>query len=248
LLSAQTHLGIEVEQFCALNSSIGSCYSGCFAFLCPMLEYKVFELGPFAENTYVFWLSDTRQAWVIDPGCYDLREKHQLKDFIQAENLKPVRLLNTHCHLDHIFGNRFIYDTYSLSPECHSDELLLLERMPSVAAMYGIGGVEPSPPPKNFLQDKEELSLGEYVFECILAPGHSPGSICFYCAKEQLLIGGDVLFLESIGRTDLPGGNHNQLIKSIRERIFTLPEQTIVLPGHGPETSIRHEKVYNPFL
>ncbi len=213
-----------------------------------MLEYKVFEFSPFAENTYVFWETTGKTAWIIDPGCYGSDEKQVLKNFIVKRELKPVRLLNTHCHLDHIFGNRFVFETWGLRPEFHSNELPVMERMPSIAAMYGIPDVEPSPSPSGFLADKEILALGSYQFDCILAPGHSPASLCFYCASEALLIGGDVLFFESIGRTDLPGGNHHLLLKSITERIFTLPEATIVLPGHGPETTIRHEKAYNPFL
>ena len=213
-----------------------------------MLEFKVFEFSPFAENTYVFWDTDNLEAWIIDPGCYDLSEKQKLERFVLDLKLKPVRLLNTHCHLDHVFGNRYVYERWGLKPECHFGELEVLKRMPEVCAMYGIPNAETSPQPEAFIGDGAYLQLGTYAFEAILAPGHSPASLCFYCEREGLLIGGDVLFLESIGRTDLPGGDHQTLLTSIRTRIFPLPEATVVLPGHGPATTIRHEKEYNPFL
>jgi hydroxyacylglutathione hydrolase len=213
-----------------------------------MLEFKSFEFSPFAENTYVLWDTDSLEAWIIDPGCYDLAEQHQLAEFITKGGLKPVKLLNTHCHLDHVFGNHFVYATYQLRPECHIGELPLLKRLLDVAAMYGVGNVAASPEPTKYLVEGEQLTLGQYQFECIFTPGHSPASLCFYCAAEHLLVGGDVLFLESIGRTDLPGGNHQILLEAIRTKLFVLPDETMVLPGHGPATTIRHEKMYNPFL
>jgi hydroxyacylglutathione hydrolase len=213
-----------------------------------MLEFKVFEFSPFAENTCVLYDTETFEAWIIDPGCYDADERNTLKQFIETHNLRPVRLLNTHCHLDHIFGNAFIHRTYHLKPQCHAGELIVLQRFPQVAQMYGIPNVEPSPEPEVFLSDLEVLTLGKYSFEAIFTPGHSPASLCFYCASEQLCVGGDVLFLESIGRSDLPGGNHEQLLASIKTRLFTLPEETMILPGHGPATTIRHELTYNPFF
>jgi hydroxyacylglutathione hydrolase len=213
-----------------------------------MLQFKSFEFSPFAENTYVLYDTDTLEAWIIDPGCYDQTERNTLLQFINSENLKPIRLLNTHCHLDHIFGNAFVHRKWNLKPQCHSGELIVLQRFEQVCQMYGIPNVEPSPEPEVFLTDRETLILGNYTFETILAPGHSPASLCFYCASEHLCIGGDVLFLESIGRTDLPGGNHEQLLKSIQTRLFTLPDETMILSGHGSATTIRHERAYNPFF
>jgi hydroxyacylglutathione hydrolase len=212
------------------------------------LDFKVFEFSPFAENTYVFWDTQSLEAWIVDPGCYELSEKQKLERFIQEKGLKPVKLINTHCHLDHVFGNRYVFERYGLLPECHEGELTVLKRMPEVCAMYGIPNAEPSPVPEKFISAGEILHLGSTAFSVLFTPGHSPASLCFFAPDEELLIGGDVLFFESIGRTDLPGGHHETLISSIKTELFALPESTVVLPGHGPSTTIRHEKAYNPFL
>jgi hydroxyacylglutathione hydrolase len=213
-----------------------------------MLKYQVFEFSPFAENTYILYETDTKTAWCIDPGCYDAYERKTLTDFIATEGLTLVRLLNTHAHLDHIFGNAYVSQTYGLLPESHRGELVVYERFMDVCKMYGIPNVAKSPLPQVFLEDNQILHLGNYTFTCILAPGHSPASLCFYCEAEGLLIGGDVLFLEGVGRTDLPGGDHATLMQSIKTRILTLPDSTMVLPGHGPATTVRHEREYNPFI
>ncbi|MEZ4924633.1 MAG: MBL fold metallo-hydrolase [Saprospiraceae bacterium] len=212
-----------------------------------MTHLHSFEFSPFAENTYVLW-DDTKECVIFDPGCYTEQERQILRQHITQHDLKPVRLINTHCHLDHVFGNKFVADTWNLELEIHHGELPLLERFEQTCQMYGIPNIQPSPMPGKFLEAGETLTFGETALEMIFTPGHSPASLSFYCEKEKFLIAGDVLFYESIGRTDLPGGDFNTLIQSIRSKLFTLPGETMVYPGHGPATTIRHEMEYNPFL
>ncbi len=177
----------------------------------------------------------------------DGSEQNEVFHFISSAKLSPVLLLNTHCHIDHVLGNRWIYDTYGLKPQFHKGELPLLSAVPSYAPMQGIP-YNISPLPETFLPESGTITVGNSTLELIFAPGHSSAHLCFYAREESFLIGGDVLFYESIGRTDLPGGNFNQLIASIKNHIFTLPDECEVYPGHGPATTILHEKQYNPFL
>jgi hydroxyacylglutathione hydrolase len=211
-----------------------------------MLHLKSFTFNPFQENTYVLY-DDSGKAWIIDPGNSDAGENAELKDFITGNNLKPGRLLLTHGHVDHVMGNRFIFDTYGLKPEVNEKDVFFVDRMTDSARMYGVS-CEQSPSPSGFLSDGDIIQLGAYQFRCIYTPGHSPGSICFYNEKNQLLIAGDVLFNGSIGRSDLPMGDHETLIRSIREKLFPLGDEVKVYPGHGPSTTIGHEKRTNPFL
>jgi len=208
---------------------------------------QIFEFNPFAENTYIVW-DETRECAIFDPGCYTLEERAALKAFIEENNLKPVRLINTHCHLDHVFGNKFVADTWGLGLEIHRGELPVLERFPQVCQMYGVPNIQPSPMPSAYIEPGIDLVFGQTTLEVLFTPGHSPASLSFYCRKEGFIIAGDVLFYESIGRTDLPGGDFDTLIQSIRKELFTLPGETMVYPGHGPATTIRHEMEYNPFL
>ena len=212
-----------------------------------MTQVQPFEFNPFAENTYVVW-DATGECAIFDPGCYTEEERVMLREFISDNKLKPVRLINTHCHLDHVFGNKFVADTWGLGLEIHRGELQVLERFVDVCKMYGIPNIQPSPMPTAFLEAATTITFGETVLDLLWTPGHSPASISFYCQKEKFVLAGDVLFFESIGRTDLPGGDFDTLIKSIREQLFALPGETIVYSGHGPTTTIRHEKEYNPFL
>jgi len=154
----------------------------------------------------------------------------------------------THCHLDHIFGNQFILDEYGLLPEIHKDELPIMENYPMVAQKYGVPNAQPSPLPERYIQQDEIITFGESSMKALLTPGHSPGSISFHFEQEGFIIAGDVLFRESIGRTDLPGGNYNTLITSIQSELLRLRDQTVVFPGHGPQTTIGHERLNNPFL
>ena len=212
-----------------------------------MTQVQAFEFNPFAENTYVVW-DETRECVIFDPGCYFDAERAVLKDFIQNQQLKPVRLINTHCHLDHVFGNKFVADTWKLGLEIHRGELPVLERFTAVCQNYGVPINDPQPEVAAFLEEDQIVHFGNTELKAIFTPGHSPASLSFYCEKAGLLIAGDVLFFESIGRTDLPGGDFDTLISSIRNKLFTLPGETLVYPGHGPSTTIRHEQEYNPFL
>lgn len=211
-----------------------------------MLTVKGFVFSPIAENTYVLY-NDARECCIIDPGCYYTNERNELKDFISESQLQPKYLLNTHCHLDHVFGNKFVNETYGLQPYIHPNEKQVLQLAPVSAMMWNLpfenyeGNV-------TYVTEKDVIRLGEDELKIIEAPGHSPGHICFYCEAQQFLIGGDVLFRESIGRTDLPGGNHPELIKNIREKLFILPPEVMVYPGHGPETTIGYEIKNNPYL
>lgn len=211
-----------------------------------MLQIKSFVCNPYQENTYLLY-DETGECAIIDPGMYTGEEQNRVLKFIATEKLKPVLLLNTHCHIDHVLGNKFVYDTYGLLPQFHHGELMMLEAIPAYAPMQGIN-YEVSPSPETFLPESGTVSLGTSELELIFAPGHSPAHLCFYSRPDNFLIGGDVLFNGSIGRTDLPGGNHEQLLKNIREKLFTLPEDCKVYPGHGPHTTIGYEKAHNPFF
>jgi len=211
-----------------------------------MFSVKQFTFSPVQENTYVVY-NERDEACIIDPGCYYQSERNQLKEFVEKHSLQPKYLLNTHCHLDHVFGNRFIHDTYGILLHCHPNEKLVLDFAPESGRMWGL-------PFENysgeiiFINEGDQLKLGTDEFEIFLTPGHSPGSICLYCKAQQFVIGGDVLFREGIGRSDLPGGDHQTLIKSIRTKLFSLPDEVVIYPGHGPSTTIGYEKENNPFL
>jgi hydroxyacylglutathione hydrolase len=211
-----------------------------------MLHLKQFTFNPFQQNTFVVY-NDEGQAFFIDAGNSTSSENEALSKFVTEKKLKPERLLLTHAHIDHVMGARYIQDKYGLLPEVHTSEVFFIKKMLASAQMYGVQA-EQCPDPGAFLEDGQEIGLGNYTFRCILAPGHSPGSICFYNEHNNLLLGGDVLFYGSIGRTDLPLGNHEQLLTSIRERLMVLPGETKVFCGHGPSTTIAHEKSNNPFL
>jgi hydroxyacylglutathione hydrolase len=210
------------------------------------MKIRHFEFNPFRENTYILY-DDSGECVIIDPGCFDSNEEELLTRFIESKKLKPVALLNTHCHIDHVFGNRFISEQYQLKPQIHQLEQKILQSAPMVGEMYGVE-INPSPAGEETLEDGKTFRFGSTELKMIWAPGHSPGSICFYHELTRSLIGGDVLFQGSIGRTDLPGGDTNTLLRSIREKIFTLPDDFTVYPGHGSTTQIGEEKKYNPFL
>ena len=204
-------------------------------------------VNPFQENTYVLY-DDTKECIIIDPGCYDAAEQRELRSLIEREGLTPVRLINTHAHLDHIFGNAFVAETYGLELEMHRGELPVLEAAVPSALRYGIPFPQPSPAPTRFLEGGDTVQFGHTTLRVLFTPGHSPASISFYCAEAGILMAGDVLFRDSIGRTDLPGGDHQTLLQSIREQFWPLPTATKVYPGHGPATTIGYERVHNPFL
>lgn len=211
-----------------------------------MLHVKVFALNPVQENTYIVY-NNNGKAIIIDPGCYSNAEQEMLKRFLEQNSLTPVQLLNTHCHLDHVFGNKWVYETFGLELHIHPNEELVLQYAPTSGLKWGLP-FENYNGPLYFLHEGNSVFLDEDEFKILLTPGHSPGSICFYNAQQNFVIGGDVLFYESIGRTDLPGGSHETLLNSIQQELFVLPDETIVYNGHGRSTTIGHEKKYNPFL
>ncbi|MEX2597104.1 MAG: MBL fold metallo-hydrolase [Salibacteraceae bacterium] len=212
-----------------------------------MLHIKQFTFSPFQENTFVLY-GEKNSCWIVDPGCYEDEEKQELKAFIASKNLVPKRLINTHCHLDHVFGNKFVSETYGLLPQYDQRDEPTMKMAAISASMYGIPGFEESPACEQYISDGDQLELDGEAFELRFCPGHAPGHLVFIHHASKQVIGGDVLFRESIGRTDLPGGNHEQLIASIKTQLFTLDGDYTVFPGHGPSTSIAHEKKCNPFL
>jgi hydroxyacylglutathione hydrolase len=211
-----------------------------------MANVQAFVNNPFQENTYILF-DETGECVIIDPGMETAQEQNAVVNFIRDNNLKLVLLLNTHCHIDHILGNKFIFDQYGLKPQFNEGELPVLEAASAYAPSMGIR-YELSPLPDEFLPEKGTIHFGNTGLTLIFAPGHSPAHLCFYDKAANILIGGDVLFRRSIGRTDLPGGNFTQLVDNIEQKLFTLPDDCTVYPGHGPETTIGYEKENNPFL
>lgn len=206
-----------------------------------------FEFSPFAENTYVLY-DDSGECALIDPGCYTEAERATLRDFVRRQGLRPTLWLNTHAHLDHVFGAAFVAREWGLGMGMHEGEMPVLQSFDQVCAYYGIPDVETPPPPTRFIADGEELRFGNTRLQALLTSGHSPASLSFYCAEADFVLSGDVLFYGSIGRTDLPGGDLDTLLESVRTRLFTLPPHTMVYPGHGEPTTIRFEMEYNPFF
>ncbi len=206
-----------------------------------------FTFNPFQENTYILH-DETKECIIIDPGCFTQNEKDQLVKFIEENQLKPVRLINTHCHLDHIFGNRFVAEKYGLELEIHEGEVPVLEAAEMVSSSYGIPFPEPSPPAGKFIKEGDIIKFGNTELETLFTPGHSPASISFFCKKDKYVIAGDVLFQGSIGRTDLPGGSFPVLIASIKDKLFPLGDDVKVYSGHMGMTTIGEEKMSNPFL
>lgn len=211
-----------------------------------MINIKKFTFNPYQENTYILF-DETGDCVIIDPGMYDGAEQNQLVNFVKETNLKPVLLLNTHCHIDHVLGNKFVFDQWGLKPQFHKGELFVLQSVASYAPQMGMH-YELSPEPEVFLEETGKINFGQSELTLVFAPGHSPAHLCFFAKNENFLIGGDVLFYRSIGRTDLPGGNYQQLIDSIKNNVFQLPDDCEVFPGHGPSTTIGFEKINNPFL
>ncbi len=210
-----------------------------------MISIHHITFGGFGENTYI--LSDeTGAAIIIDPGCYTVEENNELKNYIDTNELKVEKLLNTHCHIDHVLGNKFVKDTWKVDLLIHAIDHDTLRSVKLYAPMYGYHRYEETEP-DGFLDDGDVFSFGSSSLDVIFVPGHAPGHIAFVHSEQKFCIGGDVLFQSSIGRTDLPGGDHNTLINSIHKKFFILPDDVVVYPGHGPSTTIGEERLHNPF-
>ena len=211
-----------------------------------MLAVKSFTFSPVQENTYILY-NEQRQCCIIDPGCYFPGERDELKTVIEKTGLTPVLLLNTHCHLDHVFGNKFVYDTWGLTLHIHEKEKPVLDFAPQSGRQWQLP-FDNYEGPLVYLKEGNSIKIGEEELEIRFTPGHSPGSVSFYHEAGGFIIGGDVLFNGSVGRTDLPGGSMDVLINSIQTQFFTLPDETKVYSGHGPVTTVGLEKMNNPFV
>ncbi|MCR4764724.1 MAG: MBL fold metallo-hydrolase [Bacteroidaceae bacterium] len=211
------------------------------------MKIKKFEFNMFPVNCYVLW-DETREAVLIDPGCFYEEEKTALKDYITTHQLVVKHLLNTHLHVDHICGNPFCEKTFHVKSEAHEADLFWVEEAPKQSRMFGLRLDEEPAPPATHLHEGNFVTFGNCKLEVIHVPGHSPGSIVFYSAADKCMFSGDVLFQGSIGRADLAGGNFDTLIEGISSKLFVLPNETVVYPGHGAPTTIGVEKAENPFF
>ena len=211
-----------------------------------MIKVATFTFNDFAENTYVLQ-DETDECIIFDPGCYKANEQQQLLHFIDNSGLKPVALVNTHCHIDHILGNYFVSQAYKLPLQLHKTEEITMKEAASWGVMFNVD-VSVQPEQRIYITEKDTLKFGNSELKVLFTPGHSRASLSFYNTESKLIIAGDVLFNGSIGRTDLPGGDFDTLINSIRSQLFTLPDDFSVYPGHGPSTTIGQEKRTNPFL
>jgi hydroxyacylglutathione hydrolase len=211
------------------------------------MTIKTFTFNPFQENTYLVY-DETNEAVIIDAGCLQAGEKQVLTRFIEDNKLTLKRVLNTHLHLDHQFGNKFLFDTYGIAPEACIEDEFLLENVVAQARSYGFPVTEEAQPLGAYITENQELKFGNSSLKAIHAPGHSPGSMVLYSEKDGVMFAGDVLFQGSIGRTDLPKGDYASLILAITKKLLVLPDSTVVYCGHGPSTTIGYEKKNNPYL
>lgn len=212
------------------------------------MKIKIFECNPFCENTYVLYDEISRESAIIDCGCYTLDEKQKLADFISDNSLKIKYLLNTHLHLDHVFGNAFVTEKYGVLSLAHQADEILLDNFEQQLSFFGLKTTDKVQPLGGYLTESDVIEIGDDCLKILHVPGHSLGSLCFYSENTNAVFVGDVLFRQSIGRTDLQGGDYAQLIKGITEKLFNLPDETIVYAGHGPITQIGFEKQNNPYL
>jgi hydroxyacylglutathione hydrolase len=211
-----------------------------------MISIQQFVFNSFMVNTYL--LSDeSGECVIIDPACNEEREEQELKAFLERNKLKLVRNINTHCHVDHILGNGYIAETFGIFPEYHKAAVPFFYTAKEIANSFGFN-LDHIPEPKGFLDEGKKVTFGNSELTVFYTPGHADGSVCFYNEPNGFVITGDVMFRDTIGRTDLPTGDFNLLMKSIKEKLFTLPDETTVYPGHGPETTIGYEKINNPFI
>ncbi len=211
-----------------------------------MITIKTFVFNSFQENTYV--LSDeTNSCIIIDPGMVSIDEEKEITEYISNHKFIPEALINTHCHVDHVFGCSRIKKLFNIPFSAHESEMIIIEGAKSFAEFFGMSIEQPPLPDKN-ISEKDKVSFGNSKLEIIHVPGHSPGSLVFYSKNDNFAITGDVLFRGSIGRTDLPGGDYGLLIDGIKSKLLSLPRETKIYPGHGPSSTIGHEYDTNPFL
>jgi len=210
------------------------------------MDIKSFVFNAFYENTYLL-SSSNLETLVLDPGCYEDFEKKELTDFIKTNKLKPIAIINTHCHIDHVLGNDYLKKLYNIPLWIPATEKNLLKSVSTYAPTMGIQDYQEAQPDK-LLSEKDVITFGSEKLEILYAPGHSEGHLMFYHAADKSLMAGDVIFRESIGRTDLPGGNFKTLEESIKNQVYTLPEAVKIYPGHGPSTTVGNEKKHNPFV
>lgn len=211
------------------------------------MKLRTFVFNPVEENTYLLY-DDTQECVIIDPGCYNSSEQAQLKDFITEKGLTVKYILNTHLHFDHCFGINFVSKTYGVKLLAHAGDEDFLRHMPEQAARFGLHVNEENPTIGQYINEGDEIHFGAQTLKAIHVPGHSPGSIVFYSEEYGCMFVGDVLFQQSIGRTDLPGGDYDTLLSGIRTKLYTLPDETKVFPGHGPDTTIGFEKRNNFYV
>jgi len=212
------------------------------------MEIIQLTVNAFGENTYILADKATGQCAIVDPGLSNAKEEQALVNAIDKYGLVPARLINTHMHVDHVLGNNFVKCHYGLAAEAHKDDEFLAKRVEAQANMFGMGCKVAEVSIDKHLADGDTIKVGESLLQVLSVPGHSPGSICLYCAGSQFVLTGDALFAGSIGRTDLPGGDHKTLVAAINNKLMKLPEGTDVFPGHGPATTIGKEKRRNPYL
>jgi len=205
--------------------------------------FETIVVGALGVNCYLLADSETKEGIVIDPGA----DAGNILSAVEASGVKVLRILNTHGHFDHIGGNRRVAEATGAQIMINKEDEPFLSRASKSATMYGLTA-EDSPTPSSYLAEGDIIHFGRHSVKVIHIPGHSPGGSCFYLEKEGLLISGDSLFADSVGRTDLPGGSQAELVLSIRSKLLVLPEETRVFPGHGPSTTIGHEKKFNPYL
>lgn len=211
------------------------------------MKIKIFVFSPFQENTIVIWDETTKESCIIDPGCFTDAEEDELKNFINSNKLLVKYLINTHCHIDHIFGNSFVKNEFNPIYIAPKEDVPLLEMAIEQGKQFGIE-VKPSPLPDGFIEESESVKIGDVELKFLFTPGHTPGEYCIYIPSENICITGDVLFRESIGRTDLWRGNFETIIYSIKTKLLTLPDETTIYPGHGGTSTIGYEKERNSFL
>jgi hydroxyacylglutathione hydrolase len=211
------------------------------------MTIKTFTFNPIQENTYLVY-DETNEAVVIDAGCVSEIEKRALKNYIENNNLTLKRVLNTHLHFDHQFGNKFLFTTYGIKPEAGKEDEYLLENVIAQTRSFGMAFDEEAQSIGSYITDNQEIKFGNTTLVALHVPGHSQGHMAFYDQKDGILFAGDVLFRGSIGRTDLPKGDYATLILSITNKLLPLPDSTVVYSGHGPSTTIGFERKNNPFL